>query len=339
MSTVSTWPAVSVVVTCYNLEAYIGPAVRSVLAQDYAGPVEVIVIDDASTDGSIAVLSGFHGVHLVERTINGGVLLAMLDGIDRASHDLIFLLDGDDIWEADKLRRCVERFIHDPTLGFVTHSLTYVDGSGAAIDRPNRVEQGLSSIDRAAMSDYLRRSIQTMRDDVWLGSAMAFRRSMIDVNGFAKIASQLPDPGHCYQDWPLAYWIAAQPRVTLGYVPERLFRYRLHGANHSGDAGSAERAERNFRRAANTIEAMVSIGEQMGVAEGLDALRERVRANRYLADLYRERSLASIARYAGLLPFFRRSGVALKEAVRLAGVLSLGPDRFARLAARRRAAG
>jgi len=339
MSTVSTWPAVSVVVTCYNLEAYIGPAVRSVLAQVYAGQVQVIVIDDASTDGSIAVLSGFHGVHLVERTINGGVLLAMLDGIDRASHDLIFLLDGDDIWEEDKLRRCVERFIHDPTLGFVTHSLTYVDGSGAAIDRPNRVEQGLSSINRAAMSDHLRRSIQTMRDDVWLGSAMAFRRSVIDVNGFAQIASPLPDPGHGFRDWPLASWIARQPRVNLGYVPERLFRYRLHGANHSGDAGSAVRAERNFRRAANTIEAMVSIGERMGVAEGLDALRERVRANRYLADLYRERSLSSIARFAGLLPLFRRSGVALKEAVRLAGVLLLGPDRFARWAARRRAAG
>lgn len=339
MSTASTWPAVSVVVTCYNLEAYIGPAVRSVLAQNYAGTVEVIVIDDASTDGSIAVLSGFHGVHLVERTINGGVLLAMLDGIDRASHDLIFLLDGDDIWEAEKLRRCVECFVGDPTVGFVTHSLAYIGGDGRPIDLPNRVEQGLSSVDPATMSDHLRRSIQTMRDDVWLGSAMAFRRSVTDLNGFAQTASQLPDPGHCYQDWPLAYWIAAQPRVTLGYVPERLFRYRLHGANHSGDAGSAERAERNFRRAANTIEAMVSMGERLAVAEGLDALRERVRANRYLADLYRERSLSSIARYAGSLRFFRRSGVAVKEAVRLTGVLLLGPDRFARLAARRRVAG
>lgn len=325
----------TVIVTCYNLESYIREAALSVLDQDYEGDIELIVVDDASTDRSIATLTDLTGVRLVERGLNGGVLQAMLDGIAHASNDLVFLLDGDDLWEADKLRHAVQPFIERPAVGFVTHGLTYIDGIGGKLDRPNRVEQGLSPVSQQAQSAHLRRSIFEMRDDIWLGSAMGFRRSQIDSGGFAAFAMELDDPQNCYQDWPLAYWIAAQNDVDLAYVPRRLFRYRLHGANHSGDASSADRAARNFGRAANTLDAMAAIGERFAVQIGVGELRDRANSYRYLSSLYRGRSLASIGNFARSAASFQRRGLLLKELVRLIGALTLGPHRFAKLAARR----
>ena len=93
-------------------------------------------------------------------------------------------------------------------------------------------------------------------DYVWLGSAYAVHRRLGDVPGFCAFAKSLPEPFNTYQDWPLAFWVACQQEVGLGYVPRKLFRYRLHGANHSGDATSVTKAIRNVRRTRNTMGAL-----------------------------------------------------------------------------------
>ncbi|WP_037501132.1 glycosyltransferase [Sphingomonas jaspsi] len=334
MPSVLTWPAVSVVVTCYNLERYLRDALLSVRAQDYPGPVEIILVDDASSDDSLASVADVPGVTLVTKATNGGVLLATIDGVERASHDLIFLLDGDDMWEASKLRLSVAA-LNEPGVAFVTHSLSHIDSCGQSIVRSNRVEAGLGKVPADGMSGHLRESILTMRDDVWLGSAFGFRRSLVDWNGFSAFVAGLPDPANCYQDWPLAYWIAAHKNVRLSYVAERLFGYRLHGANHSGDAGSASRAARNFRRAANTLDAMIEIAGRFGVETGVASLRQRATSYRYLSGLYGGGRLSSLPNFARSAPSFAARGLLAKETIRLFAIMLLGPDRFAQLAARR----
>lgn len=335
MTSASSWPAVSVVITCFNLEAYICEAIQSVQAQDYPGEIEIVVVDDASGDGSVAKIREFSSVRLLEKASNGGVLLAMLDGLSTSSNELIFLLDGDDVWEPSKLRLLVQEFLHDPAIGFATHSLSHIDGSGQPLNRANRVEQGLTNVAPADRSEHMRKSILEMRDDVWLGSAVGFRRSLVDPAGFAEFAATWADPANCYQDWPLAYWIAAQSDIRLAYVDQRLFRYRLHGANHSGDAASAPRATRNFQRAANTLDAMVAIGERFQVTTGLPELRQRAQSYRYLAQLYRGRSWSSVGKFIRSIPSFVRRRLLVKEIARLVGVLVLGPNQFARIASRR----
>ena len=63
---------ISVVITCYNLERYIGQAIRSVLEQDYEGEIQIIVVDDRSTDRSRDILSDTVGIETVLRKENGG---------------------------------------------------------------------------------------------------------------------------------------------------------------------------------------------------------------------------------------------------------------------------
>lgn len=96
-------PRVSVVIPCYNAERYIAATLRSVLAQD-AGPMEVIVVDDGSRDGSVALVRAqFPEVRLIEQA-NAGVAAARNRGIGAARGEWVAFVDADDIWLPGKLR-------------------------------------------------------------------------------------------------------------------------------------------------------------------------------------------------------------------------------------------
>lgn len=88
---------VSVVIPCYNAEEHIGQALRSVEAQTRA-PLEILVIDDRSTDGSADVVSSFEGVRLLRNPVNVGNGLVRNRALFEARGDLIAFLDADDEW-------------------------------------------------------------------------------------------------------------------------------------------------------------------------------------------------------------------------------------------------
>lgn len=95
-------PRVSVVIPCFNAERYITETLRSVLGQADAD-LEVIVVDDGSTDGSAALVErDFPRVRLL-RCTNAGVSAARNAGIAAATADWIAFCDADDIWLTGKL--------------------------------------------------------------------------------------------------------------------------------------------------------------------------------------------------------------------------------------------
>jgi glycosyltransferase involved in cell wall biosynthesis len=90
-------PRFSVIIACYNQAAFIRDAVGSVLGQEFTGS-EVIVVDDASTDGSKDVLKGYGGaIRLVSLETNGGACAARNTGAALAQGDYLVFLDGDDL--------------------------------------------------------------------------------------------------------------------------------------------------------------------------------------------------------------------------------------------------
>jgi glycosyltransferase involved in cell wall biosynthesis len=95
-------PLVSIIIPCYNAEEDIGRSVQSALAQSYAN-VEVTVIDDGSTDGSLAVIRSFGDKIRWETGPNRGGCAARNRGIALARGELIQLLDADDTLHANKL--------------------------------------------------------------------------------------------------------------------------------------------------------------------------------------------------------------------------------------------
>lgn len=99
-------PHISVIVPCYNAETFVRRSIESVLAQT-AGDVEIIVIDDLSTDGTCDIVQELSArdprVRLVRRDTNGGPGRARNMGIDAATGDWIAVLDADDWYDPQRL--------------------------------------------------------------------------------------------------------------------------------------------------------------------------------------------------------------------------------------------
>lgn len=100
---------ISVVIPCYNKEAFLEETLASVFAQTKP-PREVIVIDDGSTDASVAVAELFLPRIRLLRQDNAGESVARNRGIQEAQHPWVALLDADDVWEPEKLERQAEAY-------------------------------------------------------------------------------------------------------------------------------------------------------------------------------------------------------------------------------------
>lgn len=99
---------VTVVMTCYNRSWCIGNAINSVLQQEFDGSVEIIVVNDASTDNSVDVIKRFgNNVRLINLKTNVGAAMARNIGIQYAKSDIIASLDSDDIYYKDHLATLV----------------------------------------------------------------------------------------------------------------------------------------------------------------------------------------------------------------------------------------
>ncbi len=104
---VGPWPAVSVVVPAYNEELGIAKTVQSLAACDYP-ELEIVVVDDGSTDATAAVVAGL-GIPVVRllRQTNAGKSAALNAGIHAARHDVLVLVDGDTVFEPDAMKALV----------------------------------------------------------------------------------------------------------------------------------------------------------------------------------------------------------------------------------------
>lgn len=113
-------PGVSVIVPAYNEAAGIAATVRSLVASHYPGDLEVIVVDDGSSDDTAAIASGLRlGNVRVIRQPNGGKPSALNRGLAAARHEICVLVDADTIFRPDALARVVARF-SDPDVGAVS---------------------------------------------------------------------------------------------------------------------------------------------------------------------------------------------------------------------------
>ena len=112
-------PLVSVIIPVYNYDRYLAEAIESVLSQTYQH-LEVIVVDDGSTDRSAEVAKSFaaRGVRYCHQ-VHAGIGLARNMGVELAQGDFLAFLDADDRWPLEKIERQVRAFDNDPALEMV----------------------------------------------------------------------------------------------------------------------------------------------------------------------------------------------------------------------------
>lgn len=208
---------VSVIIPCYNGAAFVGQAIESVLAQTQ--PVrEVIVIDDGSTDDSASVIKQFADRHviLIEQE-NQGESHARNKGIERASGQLIALLDADDVWLKDKVAQQVQALDAMPDAAGV-HSCVF--NFECDLDDRKR-EQTEKTMDNPSVSDLLMYHYVTP-------STLMVRRAVLMTHDIRF------DPAVRHSEDML---FAAELRLAgpLRLVDQALTGKRIHPGQQSGD--------------------------------------------------------------------------------------------------------
>lgn len=106
---------ISCIVPVFNGELYLAEAVESILEQSYR-PMEIIVVDDGSTDGTAAIVHRYEEKVRYLKQKNLGPAAARNSGLQAARGDFIALLDCDDCWHPNKLERQITRFQVRPEL-------------------------------------------------------------------------------------------------------------------------------------------------------------------------------------------------------------------------------
>ncbi|MFD7310147.1 glycosyltransferase family 2 protein [Promicromonospora sp. NPDC059942] len=215
-----TRPLVSVVVPHYNYGQYLPTSVGSVLAQEGVD-VEVIVVDDTSTDGSVAVAREIAAsdprVRLVEHEQNMRHIRTYNDGLGRANGDYVVLLSADDALAPGALARAAALLEHDRRISLVYGLVTDFDGVPPAFT-PARswwtVWEGEQWVGHVARRG---RNIPTNPEVV-------MRRSVYDAIG--GYVAALPQAADMYM------WLQAAARGRIGRVngPVQAY-YRQHDAN------------------------------------------------------------------------------------------------------------
>ena len=240
-----TAPLVSIVIPVYNSENYLKACIESVCQQTYS-KIEIIPVNDCSTDQSLAILEGFAAVedrvHLVDLAENVGILAARAAGASRARGDYLAFLDSDDLMDASMIETLVENAIQsksDITIcgARIIDANGKLNGSKASFSRKTlngsecfqafcRQELGT-----AVMWNKLYK-LETMKDCLLANFGWkpdAAEDSLVNLGCFAH-ASQ------------------------VSTIPETLYSYRIHAANTTSSANKALGFTRILRAYASAIQ-------------------------------------------------------------------------------------
>lgn len=213
---VSSMTAVSAIIACHNGERFIRQAIDSVLAQGVVG-LELIVADDGSSDRSPEIVAGYGPPVSLVRVVHGNTQATRNAAIAASRGAMIGILDQDDTWHPDKLRRQIACLDRNPELGLCYTDTRAVDPSGRALaERHNPLFCPRDQ--RAALG-------RLLCVNVMAASSVLIRRSAMDrVGSF--------DPTfHLAGDWDL--WLRVAEAFPIACVPEPLVDYGWHGDNLS----------------------------------------------------------------------------------------------------------
>jgi len=209
-------PQISVLINTFNNGHFIEDAIDSALAQDFpADQIEIIVVDDGSTDDTPERLKKYEGVIRYFRTKNGDQCSAVTFGVARAAGDIVALLDGDDVWLPNKLSRVAQEFAKDPRTVMVYHKYLYWDSRDGSIWDPGYVTEVSGDIlgDRRKLLAYSTAPT----------SSLAFRR-----DAFEPLTRIPLNRAFTYDLFLTSAVLFLGP---IACIPEPLTRQRIHGRN------------------------------------------------------------------------------------------------------------
>jgi glycosyltransferase involved in cell wall biosynthesis len=262
-------PLVTALINSYNYARFLPFAINSVLNQTYPN-IEIIVVDDGSTDHTSAVLAQYGNKIRPVRTENGGQGHAFNIGIPLATGELLMLLDADDMWLPEKVERMVEFAAQRPRAALLYHRYQNIDVQGNEVGLP----QPFPLINGDYRASYLRSG------GTWWSPITSVLTLRTD-----HIKRAIPVPTYAVREGADTI-ITDYCAVTseLASLPDALTRRLLHGSNLYA-AGrdnfhyrSREIRESDVRRIEWRVFAMRQLMERLGIEFNVDVNRNEWRA-------------------------------------------------------------
>jgi glycosyltransferase involved in cell wall biosynthesis len=203
------------VIPCYNQAHFLAEAIESVKAQTFRD-VEVLVVDDGSTDDIGTVLDAFPWVRSI-RQENRGLAAARNTGIAHSRGDFLIFLDADDRLLPHAAETGARLLMADPSLGFVAGHSRFITGAGV----PLPTQQPVRGSENAYLSLLRRNSIRNP------AIVMFRRRVLAPAGGFDSRVDACAD---------YAIYLRISRDHPVGFHSAVVAEYRKHGHNMSNDA-------------------------------------------------------------------------------------------------------
>ncbi|HHW36017.1 MAG TPA: glycosyltransferase [Bacillales bacterium] len=205
---------VSVIIPTFNCEEYIDKAIESLLEQSYRN-IEIIVVDDGSTDSTRKVLSKFDKDIIYFYKKNGGEASARNYGLSKATGEYIAFLDADDYYDPIKIEKQINVMIQNPEVDIVYNDVTVIDTNNQEIN--------------------ILKSEGTFNNKYDFFSQMLYRQ-IIPATASMMIKRNCIDQGIRYPEQytnSVDYWFTLQlaERYQFYYLEESLYSYRRHEKN------------------------------------------------------------------------------------------------------------
>jgi glycosyltransferase involved in cell wall biosynthesis len=203
------WPSVGVVIPTRNRPHLLRRAIDGVLAQDYPGPLRVMVVYDQSPADHLLARTGDRPVLVLANWRAPGLAGARNSGIMALDTDLVAFCDDDDVWAPSKLTRQVEALRAQPGAEFATCAME--------VEYGGRVTPRLAGASLVNVDDLVRSRMAMLHSS----SFLACRASLIDLfEGIGLVAEDAP--GSQNEDWDLL--LRAAKRGPIVHVDEPLIR-------------------------------------------------------------------------------------------------------------------
>lgn len=170
-------PLVSILINNYNYGRFLPEAIDSALNQTYSN-IEVIVVDDGSTDNSQEIIKGYGERIIPILKPNGGQASAFNAGFAASRGEIICFLDSDDIWKPEKVARVVNALDEHQDIGWCFHSLEFLSKDSDKLPR----NEYTGSSGRYDLSSHMKRGKLTNKIPHFnlATSGMCFNRSLLD---------------------------------------------------------------------------------------------------------------------------------------------------------------
>ncbi len=218
-------PTVSVVLTSFNYQQYIGQAIESVLAQDYP-EIELLILENCSTDRSPEIIAGYAGdprVRFIQNETNIGLTCNQNKGIELATGEYIVFLSADDCMLAGMISHLVEFRARHPEIDLTYAAAVAMDGDG----RPTQVLDHPGFFGLEAFEGR-NECAQLIAHD----SFMWFPTTLFPKSVFAKYGT-LDERLHVAADYELYIRLAAAG-LSFAFSKNTIVAIRSHGENRSG---------------------------------------------------------------------------------------------------------